>query len=134
MEAGLVECPYLVFNSDGSAAISMAIPSVMKEYNITNYKHVICSQHILRHITAKLAKDEKVSSETDEGKKIYKELKKTYWHARHAGTKEVCTKYMNMIKENHPSIHEYLMDWGNSQFFYTHDQPHFGQDTNNPCK
>ena len=71
---------------------------------------------------------------TDEGKKIYKELKKNDWHARHAGTKEVCTKYMNMIKENHPSIHEYLKDWGNSQFFYTHDQPHFGQDTNNPCK
>ena len=37
----------------------------MKEYNITNYKHVICSQHILRHITAKLAKDEKVSSEKE---------------------------------------------------------------------
>ena len=71
---------------------------------------------------------------TDKGKKIYKELKKNNWHARHAGIKEVCTKYMNMIKENHPSIHEYLMDWGNSQFFYTHDQPHFGQDTNNPCK
>ena len=65
MEAGLVERPYLVFNSDGSAAISMAIPSVMKESNITNYKHVICSQHIFRHITAKLAKDEKVSSEKE---------------------------------------------------------------------
>ena len=65
MEAGLVERPYLVFNSDGSAAISMAIPSVMRESNITNYKHVICSQHILRHITAKLAKDEKVSSEKE---------------------------------------------------------------------
>ena len=46
-------------------------------------------------------------------------------HARYAGTKEVCTKYMNRIKEDHPSIHEYIMDWGDSQFFYTHDQPHF---------
>ena len=54
-------------------------------------------------------------------------------HARYAGTKEVCTKYMNIIKEDHPSIHEYIMDWGDSQFFYTHDQPHFSQDTNNPC-
>ena len=65
MEAGLVERPYLVFNSDGSAAISMTIISVMKESNITNYKHVICSQHVFRHITAKLAKDEKVSSEKE---------------------------------------------------------------------
>ena len=65
MEAGLVERPYLVFDSDGSVAISMTIISVMKESNITNYKHVICSQHILRHITAKLAKDEKVSSEKE---------------------------------------------------------------------
>jgi len=48
-----------------------------------------------------------------------------YWHARHAGTKKVCTKYMNKIKEDHPSIHEYIMDWGDSQFFYTHDQPRF---------
>ena len=53
--------------------------SVMKEFNITNYRHVICSQHIFRHVTAKLAKDEKVSSETDEGKNVYKELKKNYW-------------------------------------------------------
>ena len=37
----------------------------MKESNITNYKHVICSQHILWHITAKLAKDEMVSSEKE---------------------------------------------------------------------
>ena len=47
------------------------------------------------------------------------------WYARHAGTKEVCMKYMDKIKEDHPSIHEYIMDWGDSQFFYTHDQPHF---------
>ena len=108
----------------------------MKEFNITNYRHVICSQHIFRHVTAKLAKDEKVSSdkETDEGKNVYNELKKNYWHARHAGTKEVCMKYMDKIKEDHPSIHEYIMDWGDSQFFYTHGNPHFSQDTNNPCE
>ena len=106
----------------------------MKEFNITNYRHVICSQHIFRHVTAKLANDEKVSSETDEGKNVYNELKKNYWHARHAGTKEVCTKYMNKIKKDHPSIHEYIMDWGDSQFFYTHGNPHFSQDTNNPCE
>ena len=41
---------------------------------------------------------------------------------------------MDRIKEDHPSIHEYIMDWGDSQFFYTHDQPHFSQDTNNPCE
>ena len=134
MEAGLSKRPYIVFNSDGSAAINMAITSVMNEYKLTNYKHVICSQHIFRHVAAKLAKDEKVSSETDEGKKVYKELKKNYWHARYAGTKEVCRKYMDRIKEDHPSIHEYIMDWGDSQFFYTHDQPHFSQDTNNPCE
>ena len=74
MEAGLSKRPYIVFNSDGSAAINMTITSVMNEY-----KHVICSQHIFRHVAAKLAKDEKVSSETDEGKKVYKELKKNYW-------------------------------------------------------
>ena len=34
-------------------------------------------------------------------------------------------KYMNKIKEDHSSIHEYIMDWGDSQFFYTHDQSHF---------
>ena len=79
MEAGLSKRPYIVFNSDGSAAINMAIASVMNEYKLTNYKHVICSQHIFRHVAAKLAKDEKVSSETDEGKKVYKELKKNYW-------------------------------------------------------
>ena len=81
MEAGLDKREYLVFNSDGSKAISMAITSVMKEFNITNYRHVICSQHIFRHVSAKLAKDEKVSSdkETDEGKNVYKELKKNYW-------------------------------------------------------
>ena len=79
MEAGLNERKYLVFNSDGSKAINMAITSVMKEFNITNYRHVICSQHIFRHVTAKLLKDEKVSSETDEGKNVYKELKKNYW-------------------------------------------------------
>ena len=50
----------------------------MNEYNLTNYKHVICSQHIFRHVAAKLAKDEKVSSETDEGKNVYNELKKNY--------------------------------------------------------
>ena len=70
MEAGLSKRPYIVFNSDGSAAINMAITSVMNEYNLINYKHVICSQHIFRHVAAKLAKDEKVSSETDEGKKV----------------------------------------------------------------
>ena len=51
----------------------------MKEFNIANYRHVICSQHIFRHVSAKLANDEKVSSETDEGKNVYKELKKNYW-------------------------------------------------------
>ena len=65
MEAGLDEREYLVFNSDGSKAISMAITSVMKEFNITNYRHVICSQHIFRHVTAKLAEDEKVSSDKE---------------------------------------------------------------------
>ena len=65
MEAGLGKRKYLVFNSDGSAAISMAITSVMKEFNITNYRHVICSQHIFRHVSAKLAKDEKVSSDKE---------------------------------------------------------------------
>ena len=62
MEAGLNNRPYIVFNSDGSEAIRLAITSVMKMYNITNYKHVVCSQHIFRHVAAKLAKDEKVSS------------------------------------------------------------------------
>ena len=42
-------------------------------------------------------------------------------------------KYMNKIKEDHPSIHDCIMDWGDSQFFYTHGNPHFSQDTNNPC-
>ena len=36
--------------------------------------------------------------------------------------------------KDHPSIHEYIMDWGDSQFFYTHGKPHFSQDTNNPCE
>ena len=65
MEAGLSKRPYIVFNSDGSAAINMAIASVMNEYKLTNYKHVICSQHIFRHVAAKLAKDEKVSSDKE---------------------------------------------------------------------
>ena len=78
MKAGLDKREYLVFNSDGSASISMAITSVMKEFNITNYRHVICSQHIFRHVSAKLAKDKKVSSETDEGKNVYNELKKNF--------------------------------------------------------
>ena len=108
----------------------------MKEFNITNYRHVICSQHIFRHVTAKLAKDEKVSSDKKDGWREEclqgTEEELLDWHARHAGTKEVCKKYMNRIKEDHPSIHEYIMDWGDSQFFYTHDQPHFSQYTNNP--
>ena len=41
-------------------------------------------------------------------------------------------KYMDKIKEDHPSIYDYIMDWGDSQFFYTHGNPHFSQDTNNP--
>ena len=65
MEAGLSKRPYIVFNSDGSAAINMTITSVMNEYNLTNYIHVICSQHIFRHVAAKLAKDEKVSSDKE---------------------------------------------------------------------
>ena len=65
MEVGLSKRPYIVFNSDGSAAINMAIASVMNEYKLTNYKHVICSQHIFRHVAAKLAKDEKVSSDKE---------------------------------------------------------------------
>ena len=65
MEAGLDKREYLVFNSDGSTAISMAIMSVMKEFNIANYRHVICSQHIFRHVSAKLAKDEKVNSDKE---------------------------------------------------------------------
>ena len=105
MEVGLSKRPYIVFNSDGSAAINMAIASVMNEYNLTNYKHVICSQHIFRHVAAKLAKDEKVSSDKErrmKGRRFTRNWRRTTgldWHARYAGTKEVCRKYMDRIKE-----------------------------------
>ena len=46
----------------------------------------------------------------------------------------VGSTWIGSRSKDHPSIHEYIMDWGNSQFFYTHDQPHFSQDTNNPCE
>ena len=50
MEAGLANRPYIVFNSDGSEAISMAIEEVTAKYAIANDKHVKCSQHIVRHM------------------------------------------------------------------------------------
>ena len=37
----------------------------------------------------------------------------------------VGSTWIGSRSKDHPSIHEYIMDWGDSQFFYTHDQPHF---------
>ena len=37
----------------------------------------------------------------------------------------VRSTWIGSRSKDHPSIHEYIMDWGDSQFFYTHDQPHF---------
>ena len=47
-----------------------------------------------------------------------------------------CTtsQYLERIEEEYPSIHETILSWGDEQFFYTHQQPHFRQDTNNPCE
>ena len=37
----------------------------------------------------------------------------------------VGSTWIGSRSKDHPSIHEYIMDCGDSQFFYTHDQPHF---------
>ena len=53
MNAGLKDRPYIVFNSDESAAIAGAIMEIKKKFPDITFKHVKCYQHISRHVAVK---------------------------------------------------------------------------------
>ena len=130
MEAGFGKREYLVFNSDGSTAISMIWPSRLSWRNSTSpttdmwYVLSISSDMLLRSWRRTRRWVQIKRDGWREECLQWTEEELLNWHARHAGTKKVCRKYIDKIKKDHPSIHEYTMDWGDSQFFYTHDKPH----------
>ena len=134
MNAGLKDRPYIVFNSDESAAIAGAIMEIKKKFPDITFKHVKCYQHISRHVAKEMVK-EGINPKDAKQKEKYDAIMGSYWKARHAGTYELYFKYMEQIYELSPPIYNYILSKGEEQFLYSHpNHSHYSQETNNPCE
>ena len=132
MERGLKDIPNLTFCSDGSTAIRGAIKAIGDKYKC-EYKHIICTQHILRNLSAHLRRNG-INPKKKENKNVYRQICSIFWKARNAGTKKLCEYYLSMLKTVCPIAYEYLIKWGPDLYMWTYGYPHFQQDTNNPCE
>ena len=132
MEKGLKNREDLIFSSDGSVAIKSAISAISRKYD-KQYRHVICTQHIMRNLAAEMAR-KGMSPRDPENQEVYKQVNNYFWRARNSGTKEIASRYLNEINEICPVAYDYITKWGDDIYLWNHPFPHYQQDTNNPCE
>ena len=132
MEKGLKRREDLIFSSDGSMAIKSAISAISRKYD-KQYRHVVCTQHIMRNLAAEMARNG-ISPRDPENKELYRQVNNYFWRARNSGTKEIASRYLNEINEICPVAYDYIKKWGDDIYLWNHPFPHYQQDTNNPCE
>ena len=109
MEKGLKNREDLIFSSDGSVAIKSAISAISRKYD-KQYRHVVCTQHIMRNLAAEMAR-KGMSPRDPENQELYKQVNNYFWRARNSGTKEIASRYLNEINEICPLAYDYITKW-----------------------